>query len=199
MKTYLSVDLDFFNPWDHYLEEVETMLVLIIRQARKRNIPLLAVMNHQQLLPVVNASRARRLVNVDEHSDVTEGDISELDCGSWVSYVRWRAQGHYHWVRNCCSTSRGNCNGELSWGEDTEWRKVTSVNRADHAHVGPDYVTSPRHRCVGVGLCMSPSFSTAGLQDLFRRIVAEEGVPYKKGRRQEKYSRKIKPPYSIAA
>jgi hypothetical protein len=72
MRTYLSIDIDFWNN----LEAAERVLTKLL--LRRGDIPTIAVMNHQQLLPMVNESNADVLVNIDEHSDLCDTSVSRV-------------------------------------------------------------------------------------------------------------------------
>ena len=120
-RTYISIDIDFWGPrWG--VKETREDLRDTLKTALGRRIPVIAVMNHQQLLREVNGSQASRLINVDEHSDLAPADCDELNCGTWVSYVRWRRGGEYLWIRNTRELS-GSCNygSWENWKADTDW------------------------------------------------------------------------------
>jgi hypothetical protein len=190
MKTYLSIDFDYWRTtWPKL--GVST-ITDVVKRAKKRGIPIIAVMNHQQMLKEVNESYADRLINVDEHADLSGADVEVLNCGTWVSYVRWRRGSEYLWIRNSRSTSLGDCNGSGGrWNFGTDWYKTTSK------YGGKDLRLTPFLRnCVGVGLCMSPEFSTETMQDFFRELVRENGIQYRKGRHEESIiARTLKPPF----
>ncbi|MCK9567489.1 hypothetical protein M0R72_00905 [Candidatus Pacearchaeota archaeon] len=184
MRTYLSVDVDFwFEP-----TRARKQLVLLMQRVGK-NIPIIAVMNHQQMLASVNASNAQRLINVDAHSDLTESSVRRLNCGTWVSYVTWRKLGEYIWIRPDAGF-QNSCNGDdrAIWNAGTDWkysvsRYISSKNLK---------LTTYLQGCVGLGLCMSPAYATTGVVEVFREIVDRYGIPYHKGRLSElntKYAR----------
>jgi len=186
---YLSIDLDYWLRKIPLVDIAESELRNTVKRAQRRGIPLLAVMNHQQLLPEVNASSARKLVNVDQHSDLTSADIDNLECGTWVSYVRWRHEGEYLWLRSDRRLFIGACNGGNRWDWETDWKRVRSEYRAVEVASLVD-----RH-CAGVGLCMSPFYAQGELEEVFRRVVRDFGVFYRKGRRREDtFGRKVRPP-----
>jgi hypothetical protein len=189
MRTYLSIDIDFWNN----LEAAERVLTKLL--LRRGDIPTIAVMNHQQLLPMVNESNADVLVNIDEHSDLCDTSVSRFECGSWVSYVKWRKNGKYVWLRNNHGTAKGNCNHDASgWDSGTDWLVTKSYFRGqwtDLCKYLPD--------CVGIGLCMSPSFSVCGAPELFRMLVKAFDLPYKRGRSKEWFNCTRRPPGIQAA
>jgi hypothetical protein len=181
------MDVDYWsNP-----NVAEKSLTSLLKAATKKRIPMLAVMNHQQLLSDVNDSGAQRLVNVDEHSDLVDADCEDLNCGTWVSYVRWRRQGKYLWLRNRDRLTIGNCNrGKPRWNSGSDWGKTET------RYPGKSLRLLPLLRdCVGVGLCLSPEFSNEKIHVVFRELIDQFRIPYKKGRISESnVSRKLRPP-----
>lgn len=165
MKTYLSVDLDFWNNLKP--KQLEADLRRIISHAQKENIPINAVMNHQQMLPLVNNSGATRLLNIDTHSDLASFDVQSFNCGTWVSYVKWRKRGAYAWYHRL-SVSSGECSAYPIFNQ-------IGVN---HKYVDWKFVFRQRvkrlpkidslfKKCVGVCLCMSPAYSDYRFRDVF--------------------------------
>lgn len=193
-NAFVSIDIDFWNPLNHtslrpYLDQLTAL-------CRGRYcIPLSAVTNHQQMLPLVNASGATRLVNLDTHSDLADPTAAELSCGTWVGYCKARQVGHYHWI-HADTHEKGECNGE--WpifrprGVDhdlTDWELVTHerVRRAPA-------LDKLLNGAVAVCVCSSPSYSYDGLLDQFTAWRKEHAIPYRKGRLDEHFGRKATPP-----
>ena len=191
MKYALSIDMDF---WNRNIGKCEPFLHKVLKHAKKNGLPILFVMNHQQLLPFINASNARTLVNVDEHSDLSVATEHELTCGSWVSYVKWRSDGVYAWLRNSEDTEHGQCNGRGSWNMGTDWW-VAATACTDPVL----YFQRNRglHYVERVGVCLSPEYTNKRQQKTFYDLLHEYAVPYKKGRlAEESLRRKAKPPKS---
>jgi hypothetical protein len=186
LSTFLSLDMDFFN-YNTRTDKVINFLDSIL----DLGVPITAVMNHQQMLPIVNASKARLLLNIDAHSDLTE-DPYLLDCGSWVSYVSWASRGTYHWWD--CSHSEGDCSGfNPIFMYRTIRHNTTYWNNLQHTNSN----TAPnlsRFKITEVAICMSPEYSDQDLQILFKQWVKKNNIPYIKGRRDETYCRQCLPP-----
>src|SRR5208337_4956594 len=186
MKNYLSIDIDYWTNPDA-AEKSLTRLLL-----RRGNIPINALMNHQQMTKFVDNSGANLLINVDKHSDICSSDIRRFECGSWVSYIKWRKTGEYLWIRSdrdfCC----GSCNGDRFWSEDNDWGKVKSIHHKQDIDLC-EYLPE----CTGIGLCMSPQYANYDIRELFKMIIKAFNIPYKKGRRNENYGRTRKPPQRI--
>lgn len=177
MGSYLSIDVDYFNHTTSYQDKysVENELGTLLNTCVRNNIPVIAVMNHQQMLPYVDSSKANSLINIDTHADLTDSFVNFLDCGTWVSYVSWRKRGSYTWIRAQRGYKEGNCNRPFKWNTGTDWgsteaiRHTTSINQ---------FLLGD---CVGVGLCMSPAYSFEEWVLIFRRLVKEFRIPYIKG------------------
>ena len=87
-KTYLSIDSDFWSNPDIFLEQLELLMKFALG-----SIPIIAVMNHQQMLDDVNLSKARKLINIDEHSDLDGVDVDWLSCATWLLNAHGKARG----------------------------------------------------------------------------------------------------------
>lgn len=185
MKTYLSVDIDYW-----YQPEIARRALTLLMEAVPSRVPVTAVMNHQQMLPEVNASGASRLINIDEHSDLAEATVKKLACGTWISYVKWRKQGTYIWIRPEQSY-QGSCNGDdrAIWNAGTDWKYSESkyISRRNLQ------ITKYLQDCVGVGLCMSPAYVFPDIIVVFREIVDRYGIPYRKGLWKERNIRNERP------
>lgn len=123
MKTYLSVDLDYWDKARH-----RKACTRFIRQVLDLKVPTLVVLNHDEMWGDVNRSGCRRVEHVDYHSDVadypescTEGCKDCVQCkdmifdeGTWLSFVRWRKQGELLWrfpTWKCYRNGWGTCHG----------------------------------------------------------------------------------------
>jgi hypothetical protein len=200
MRTYLSIDIDY---WHSFGPKTLDQLKRVMQKGKDRGIPIIAVMNHQQMLREVNESNADKLINIDEHSDLTESAVKELTCGSWVSYVRWRRSAEYLWVRNR-SDYNGSCNWNLrgfrrcskrGWCIGSDWGIVNTENPGR----GLDLMKYTQW-CVGIGLCLSPDWCSEQGEEVFYDLVNEFGIPYRKGRRNEdSLIRRARPPFRKVA
>ncbi len=153
----------------------------VIRHGKNQGLPIIGVMNHQQILNEVNSSGARRLINVDAHSDLAGTDCDELNCGTWVSYVRWRRSSEYIWIRNQKGITWGSCNGgRRIWNKNTDWGTTKSV------YLGRGFKAREiMDECVGIGISMSPAWCTEEMEKIFNEALKDYGINYKKGRRDE--------------
>lgn len=184
---YLSIDIDYWtdSTIPKFVWELGKFLI-----DRPRDIPITAVMNHQQLLWNVNRTHVQRLVNLDFHSDLVGCGTSNLHCGSWVSFVQWRKWGEYIWVRPKEDPSMGACSRSGAWHKYTDWKKATSVTRnPERMNLRTLY-----RNCMGIGLCMSPAFINKEMQMAFTLLVTEHRIPYREGDWTEHKSEKRYPP-----
>jgi len=185
MSTYLSVDLDF---WNNQFEEVaEDDLEHIFAGAKKLGIPTVAVMNHQQLTPFVNRSGATKLVNIDTHSDLADKYVEYRNCGTWVSYVKWRAKGKYKWVHRL-SLFVGECNSGNPIFMDVGPARMNLVDWSEVSHERVKYLPKANSLltdCCSIGFVLSPSYTNHELQPIFKQMVKKYNIPYLKGTRNE--------------
>ncbi len=200
MRTYLSIDIDF---WRTFNSKTLDQLRKVFQKGKDRGLPMIAVMNHQQMLKEVNESEADRLINIDAHADLSESAVEDLNCGTWVSYVRWRRGAEYIWVRNR-RDYYGSCNwthhgirraSSRGWYFGSDWGIVNTE------YPGRDLNLMKYTRwCVGIGLCLSPEWCSEEGESVFYELIDEFGIPYRRGRRnEESLHRSIKPPFRKVA
>lgn len=197
MKKFLSIDMDF---WNNNIESAAKELFEILNNVKFRNrAKIHAFMNHQQILPYVNSSKARYLINFDTHSDLAGMDYPILECGTWVSFVDWRRKGSYFWLHrsNC---TEGDCNGSPPIFYDTIQKgdhSLTDWKSVKHS-VTEKITTRLFNNVVDCGICLSPSYiANDRLEDIFRYMVDLFRIPYTKGRRSENQQRKMLAPMDM--
>ena len=191
--TFLSIDCDF---WNHLRRSsMRGYLNELALNCRAFGLPLHAVMNHQQMLPLVDASGADTLINLDTHSDLADSLADMLNCGTWVSFCRQRHHGRYHWV-HAGPLHEGECNPN-----DPIWsRRRPRTELTDWAEIIREKVSAPPplstllHDTVAVAVCSSPMYAHEDLIDQFTAWRKDWGIPYKKGRTDEHYGRRATPP-----
>jgi hypothetical protein len=200
---FLSIDIDYWNPLhdrllcgaDNAVDVLEKYLDDITCLARTSNIPLSAVMNHQQMLKKVDASPARQLYNIDSHSDLADANVADFNCGTWVSYVRWRHEGSYFWIRDVYADG-GDCNGGVTiFSEDSVRDELT-----DWQNISSTWTEAPKPKkiikqCAEICVCMSPFYCTQKFIPVFHAWRKKHNVPYMKGLVNESHSRKALPPF----
>jgi hypothetical protein len=195
MATYLSLDLDFFNAAGKQVEPVffglvEKHLKQVGEFVKRTGTPCVAVMNHQQMLPFVDESGCDTLLNVDTHSDLADTGVNEFSCGTWVSYVKWRATGKYVWQHGY-SAYHGDCSSFSNLyrprpgrqrGEMSGWRFATHVQNRQM----PRLTSAIK----SIGVCLSPSYVDFSEEtgEIMRNWAKKYGIRYVKGRLDENFS-----------
>jgi hypothetical protein len=169
-RTYLSIDIDYFNGDKDSLYYV---LQRITSEAAHREIPVKAVTNHQQLLRYANAldcgdDAPLRLINVDHHPDVVVAPTA-LNCGSWLNYVRWRQRGTLTWVRD---------DDERRAPTYTDWGGF-KVECHRPAALCPGLLMDDT--VVGIGFCRSPSYTEKDISRAFMQYMRGAGIPVTEG------------------
>jgi hypothetical protein len=194
MKTFLSIDMDFWNDWGK-VSDIHRYLDNLCRDLKKSCVPMTAVMNHQQMLTLVNESKARRLINIDKHSDLADIKVDRLNCGTWISYIKWRTEGQYLWFHKHAE-HEGDCN------QDPPIFTYRGVKRkiSDWGYIGHKKVQTTPSRyylmnkdITDFSLVLSPAFVDEEFELVFRDIVKKYKMPYQKGRRDEDHQRFITP------
>jgi hypothetical protein len=100
MKVYLSIDLDYWA--NHCLFSAKQCNTFFKKLADVNVKKFKFVKHHEGLLRHASDNNCDTLVNVDFHSDLTNlysnGIKSELNEGTWVSFVSWRKEGSFIWM-----------------------------------------------------------------------------------------------------
>jgi hypothetical protein len=184
MKTYLSIDLDFWNyfvafncfipdPWS----KIATLLTL--------NIPILVVENHDELTEHANSFGIDKLVNVDYHDDLGDGtEEHSLSCANWplhlmntgrISYI-WRHPHSEDIVPGLCNENMRFPDIAMMYGKDIRenngeitrktsrkirkmWRDEGDIgfNKKTMAFGFPEF--GRLGRIVAVGISISPTYT----------------------------------------
>lgn len=211
-NTYLSVDIDFWNnlgdvdccTWHDKKENLNIFLEKCYATSTKYAIPLIAVMNHQQLLKFVDNSNANILLNIDEHSDLTRSNVTELNCGTWISYVRWRNIGTYYWMQSNVNPLAGDCSGyddsnDVIFNhkrinmEQVDWSDLKLITQL--SLMTKTSMNAVLSSAISIGIVLSPQYSHPILQQVFRKWVKNYDVPYRRGvLREDRAERRATPP-----
>lgn len=193
---FLSIDIDYWNNYYHAEWVKKSMiktLEKIYAHARQNSIPLSCVTNHQQMLKLVEAAGkqgVRTLVNVDTHDDVVPKDVTDFNCGTWISYVSWRKEGKYIWIhRPHCGQY---CGGYPTNGYDNnewiEWLRMWEINRGVRALRGR-YLGElfKKYSFTHISFCESPSYTDKDLLESFTEWREGKKIRYIKGRKNEDF------------
>lgn len=182
MSHFLSVDIDFWVGSKNVSIEpsLDVFLAQLTSAAQKQHIPITAVDSHQQMLPLVNASTARTLINIDAHSDLTDDKIDFLQCGTWVSFVKWRKEGQYCWITNPCMKNEGDCNGDApifcprSIRSDlSDWKQLS---RNVRKNLPP--IEQLIANCTEISVCKSPRYAEQAEKSIFDNWLKYYQIKY---------------------
>ena len=117
MKTYLSIDLDFWN--FRPLSECEKILQYAKAKAKRKGLNIKIVEEHHGIINDINATDCKRVVNIDYHSDIVNpegfsGNIP-LNCGTWGNFVKKSSRQEFIWVHpSSIPIKEGYCHFPLS-------------------------------------------------------------------------------------
>lgn len=172
MKTFLSVDLDYWNE----VKNNFSRMVKYLKSIRTSGIPIVLVKDHEQMLPFVDQSKATSLINLDYHSDLADifvdndetpvlGKTEDFNCGTWVNWVKLRKVSHFLWIhphKSCyvnsfCSWDRkgvGRCDvnkNPFTKEFNTGWKE------AKHKTGTPPKINRIPNLTM-IGICISPDY-----------------------------------------
>ena len=203
MKTFLSIDIDFWN--DIAIDGVDLMLENInsvYKTCRTNGIPLSAVANHNQMLSLVDDSKTNQLINIDYHSDLATNNVDNLNCGTWVSYVKNRRTSKYKWL-HLNDANYGDCNGsEAIFKGITQVEKRFYKGQVDWGEVAHKEVSNPvfdfkkiinKEFVTQVCICESPSYTNHNIYEKFREWRKNKKIEYKRGLKWDSYEKNITP------
>ena len=187
---FLSIDIDYWNNHgivDHNKERnCYNYLESLMRHPK-----VSYVYHHHQMLPLVNDSPCRDLINIDDHSDLTDTDIDNLNCGTWITYVKWRKEGSYTWVHgpdgwDCNGRDRPIFNKKYIRYKLSDWKYLNqSLRKPSQA-----FIENADQICV----CLSPSFSDKPLQEIFHNWRKKYHIQGKRGfKKDPMYGRTLRP------
>lgn len=203
MKTFLSIDIDFWNYLTHAPEIALENLNNLYKHCRTNSVPLTAVCNHNQMLPVVNRSDTNQLINIDYHSDLTTNNVDNLNCGTWVSYVKQRKQSKYKWLHRSHADD-GECNGDYPIFKgcmtiEREFPGNVVVDWYDYSHVELNGVNFnvkkmfDRENVTQVCICESPAYTNEDILKEFKSWRKSYNIPYTRGSRWDAYEKRTTP------
>lgn len=198
-KIFLSIDMDYWNDWS---EDIcyETLWNILNKTKYLPRDRKTAVMNHQQMLRFVDKSLARHFVNVDYHSDLAATGCDVFECGTWISYIKWRKENNakYTWIRPVRNVYAGDCsNFEIFENINKNYLQPiikptnTDWNEIKFKCISPKRLLKDNifNNVSNVSLCLSPTYIKSNiLEDIFREMVDRFNLRYYKGVRDEQNS-----------
>ena len=161
MKTYLSIDLDFWNR--RPLSECEKILTKVQSIADRKGIKIKIVEEHHDLIDDINKTNCQRVINIDYHSDIAnlnvpDGYKLELNCGTWANFLKGHENKEYIWVhpagmRLCdgyCHYPVTNRYNPFLHPEIAKWKSCTRI-----AATQRDFPWDLLYGVDGIGFCTS--------------------------------------------
>jgi len=160
MKSYLSIDLDFWTTHDNGRSAGQ-----FFNKVFALNVPILFVHEHEELLQDINKSKSDILYNVDYHSDLcSDNELikgEKPNDGTWANFVSWKRRGEYIWIcpniKTCYKGGKGDgiCCGDwrldpFKTKKESFWKSVSLTQKLNTI----DWRTVKQ-----VGVCLSPSFT----------------------------------------
>lgn len=139
-KIYLSIDLDYWS----YHKDPNKSSKLFLKEIAKLNKPIFVVNSHERLIPHIDESKCNCLINIDYHSDLTDGfkknkylvtDANNKEIpfteGTWGNFVCWQNKGTFVWVypsyKDCVKKEYGLChcgNNDPFVTKQTNWKQT---------------------------------------------------------------------------
>jgi len=155
IKAYLSIDLDYWSTFGNCRSAGQ-----FFRKVLFLNVPILVVIEHEELVPNINKSGAQILYNVDYHSDICSDEqikaSEQPEDGTWVNFISWKKTGEYHWIypnKKCYDLNEGLCHAEEQYDPFTKdlsgWKKTEHTLRLS---------TIDWRKICAVGVCLSPGY-----------------------------------------
>jgi hypothetical protein len=198
MRTYLSVDIDFWC--EHNSGDIKRFMKKILMMGKPVNL----VVEHDELIPYVNKSEATRLINVDYHSDIADLSAEEiktkshLNNGTWVNYVKKDLRKNFIWIypyKKCYTSSAtwgrggGRCDSDKNpFGKNC---MQTSGWESVRRRMNPLLAFEEEQSLVSIGIAISPDYSSFGdIKDSFDMIYAFGDEALKRSAR--KFEKRLK-------
>lgn len=166
MKIYLSIDLDYWNRGPKCFGHMRKFLTEALGYVPKSRINVID--SHENMIPFINESGCDELINMDWHSDISnrfDPDFKDqegwnmLNCGTWVTYIKWKGNGKYTWIhpyaakyrdrRGYCHLPLGRKNNPFNNASVSGW-KVTVQKH----HQAPERII-PWSFVHGIGIAFS--------------------------------------------
>lgn len=160
MKTYLSIDLDF---WNDSMDEKQ-MRAFLLRAKEVSKGRLHIVDSHESLRKYVGKSGSEHLINVDFHADIWDRFNPKFpvslrrnyNCGTWVNFVKPSSRLLYTWIHPHSDKMlyRGYCSHDINPFQEDGW-KLAGWRMAEMVKTNDPMKHIPWGDVVEVGIAMS--------------------------------------------
>ena len=167
MKSYLSVDLDYWGMSD------APTAVRFINKILSLNKPISVYKSHESILKDLNKYKVDHLYQIDFHSDIVEAYDEEYDIvleeGTWANYYHWRRDCTFEWrypsTERCFTQRGGRC--DLSQYNDQPWPRREFPYKKIIRRQGLHYIQWQTVRAIGFAI--SPTWYEDQIDYLFAR------------------------------
>lgn len=159
MKTFLSVDLDYFACRPYRSAPVhEEDITGFLKKIAKLNVPKTVVIDHHHMFADLYEHRPDKIVHVDYHSDLTRLDPKlRFDEGTYFCFLPETEKIDYLWVlpdrESCIYSDWGLC----YYDEDGRAILPKDVFKTTKTRVGTRYI--PWKEITFVSIALSPDWT----------------------------------------
>jgi hypothetical protein len=121
MKTYVSVDLDYWGMTERCIGSA----IRFLNRIQRLNLPIYVVRSHEKILPHLNQFKVDRIYQIDYHNDIVKEPVSpsELDEGTWANFYEYKNDCVFEWrypdVQGCFLDGWGRC--DWVYSKDDPW------------------------------------------------------------------------------
>lgn len=125
MKSYLSVDLDYWGMKDYGFKNSVTIFINKIIELNKS---IHVYNSHESILDDLNRRKVDHLYQIDFHSDICEdGDNVPFNEGTWANFYKYRKKCIFEWrypsTETCFNHGMGRCDSSQDDGYKAYWPK----------------------------------------------------------------------------
>lgn len=175
----VTVDLDYWwcgkrvRNWKRSLRD--TLFSLFDKNDYK---PIQLYQDHHHVLPDLNKTTHDHLINIDYHDDIMANTRKlprkeDLNCGTWVSYVKWRRKANYTWLKpsdHNFSREEGRCCDDNIWEDTslTDWKNVNTFNGLAYLD---EVLTDDSVRLGHISVIASPNYTHHDVLDYFCTLL----------------------------
>lgn len=126
MKSYLSIDLDFWNAESDDHKSLEFFKEVCHKMKGTKGEKIYVVPHHHYLTPHINSVSPDMVYNVDWHSDVSgfaderslhefEGLYRKLNCGNWGHFIKNSKKSCFNWI---APSKKAQEDGKCWWADN---------------------------------------------------------------------------------
>lgn len=184
MKTYLTVDLDYWaNKYEPSTRGSEIQAKTFFYKIKNLNKPIFVCEYHDEVLKDLNKRKVDKIINVDFHSDIAYEDVinypdpKSLNEGVWANFYKYRKNSIFEWhypsLQTCFREGWGRC----EWWPDSDvgpFQKKRMGYKKVFRRQGLNGIIS--NDIVGIGVCYSPNWCDSWIFDVFEEVFNADTV-----------------------